>query len=439
MKFHPVRRLEGELAVPGDKGIAQRAILLAAGVDGKTVIRGLPTGGDVLSALGAVEILGRRPIPGPKALVETSEPGSRGLGFLELEGKTRWRSLEPSGPVDCRNSGTTMRLLMGILAGSVDSAILIGDESLSRRPMGRVRDPLRQMGAEIDLSADGTAPVRIRGRRLTAIDYVAPIASAQVKSAILLAGTQADGTTTVLETTQTRDHTERMLAFLGAPVEVTPKGVSIKEIDLFGDKEIDIPGDFSSASYLLAAAAILEGSDVTIRGVGLNPTRIAFLEVLSRYGALVETSGAVEVSGEPRGTVRIRAAGRRPPEISPAQVPSLIDELPLVAVLAAYAEGDTEVRGAAELRVKESDRIAAIVEGLRELGVRTRELPDGFAVHGGGRPGGGTVTAGGDHRIALALAVAALGAGAETEIDDWRAADVTYPAFAADLERLIVP
>jgi 3-phosphoshikimate 1-carboxyvinyltransferase len=328
-----------------------------------------------------------------------------------------------------------MRLLMGILAGRPGEVTLRGDESLSRRPMRRVAEPLRLMGANVELAGDGTPPVGIKGAALHGIRYELPVASAQVKSAVLLAGLLAEGRTTVVEPVRTRDHTERLLGFLGAAVQVDGDAISVEAASLFGDKEINVPGDFSSASFLLTAAAITDGSDVTVADVGLNPTRTAFLQVLERFGAQVETGGLVELSGEPRGWVRVRAGDRRPPWVEPHEIPACIDELPLVAVLGAAAAGTTELRGAGELRVKESDRVATIVDGLVRMGVRARALPDGFVIDGGPIEGG-VVDSHGDHRIAMALAVAGLAARGATTVRGWGAVGVSYPEFERDLQRL---
>jgi 3-phosphoshikimate 1-carboxyvinyltransferase len=329
-----------------------------------------------------------------------------------------------------------MRLLIGILAGGSIETVLTGDSSLSQRPMRRVADPLKLMGGLVELSPAGTPPVRVIGRPLHGVAYELPVASSQVKTAVLLAGVQADGTTTVREPALTRDHTERMLALFGAAPERDRGGLTVKRTELFSDKEINIPGDFSSASFLLTAAAVVEEGDVTVRGCGVNPTRTPYLNVLRSFGASVEVTNETVVSGEPRADVRVRAGDRRPPQLAPGDVAACIDELPLVAVLGALAAGETEVRGAAELRVKESDRIDALVAGLRGMGADIRALPDGFAVRGPAVLAGGRLDSFGDHRIAMALAVAALTARGETVIEGSQSAAVSYPEFAADLESI---
>jgi 3-phosphoshikimate 1-carboxyvinyltransferase len=427
----PARRVEGELGVPGDKAISHRALILAPAVEGRIAVSGLSTAVDVASTRRCVGQLG---------LILSSDAQVEHEGwtnFLELEGSGGWRARKDQARLDCGNSGSTMRMLMGALAGPSGTSTLVGDTSLSRRPMERVATPLRLMGAEIGLGDGGVPPVRIEGRQLSAIEYEMPVASAQVKTAVLLAGLQAVGETRVTEPAPTRDHTERMLAALGC--ETRGHGsVSIRPTKLFGDKEISIPGDFSSASFLLTAAAVLDGSQLTIKNVGTNPTRTAFLRILESFGAELRIETEREVSGEPRGDIVIRSGDRRPLNVGADLVPGAIDELPLVAVLGCFAEGDTIVRDAAELRVKESDRIATIVDGLTRMGARIDPTPDGFVVHGPSRLTGATVDSHSDHRIAMALAVAALGAEGPTVIRNWEAADVSFPGFADALATVTV-
>lgn len=439
LTLEPAARLSGSIAVPGDKAISHRALILAPAIHGAVGISGLSPAGDVASTRRAMRDLGllggrEHSQVELEALAEPFKPSID----LDLEAaRPGWASRAPNRPLDCGNSGSTMRMLMGALAGPGAPTTLSGDASLSRRPMERVAAPLRQMGARISLGEGGKPPVLIEGAMLAGIDYVMPVASAQVKTAILLAGLQAQGATTVRENAPTRDHTERMLAFLGCETRRDGR-LEVGPTELLGDKEINIPGDFSSASFLLSAAALLPGSEIEVRGVGVNPTRTAFLDILRAFGAEVSTAGEREVSGEPRADLRVRAADRRPVRVDPAVVPGAIDELPLVAVLGCAAEGDTEVRGASELRVKESDRIATIAEGLTLMGADLETLPDGFVVHGPCRLRGATVDAQGDHRIAMALSVAALGAEGPTTILGWEAADVSYPGFAEALGSLVV-
>jgi 3-phosphoshikimate 1-carboxyvinyltransferase len=330
-------------------------------------------------------------------------------------------------------------MMTGLLSGvPAMEADLIGDSSLMRRPMSRVAEPLRLMGAEISLSSEGTAPVRISGRTLEGIEYRLPVASAQVKTALILAGLHAEGRTIIEEPQRSRDHTERLMAFLGVDVTRGELRYEVTAAKLVGDRSIDIPRDFSSAAFVICAAALLPGSDVTILGCGLNPTRTAFLDILRRFGAEVEMDDVREVSGEPRGALRVRYAGTRAVRVGSSEVPGAIDELPLVAVLGTAAEGETTVEGAGELRVKESDRIRAIAEGLRRMGGDVREEADGFTVVGPTRLHGAHVDAGGDHRIAMALAVAGLAAEGETVIHGWEAADVSFPRFAEALQAVTV-
>ncbi|MCA1831465.1 MAG: 3-phosphoshikimate 1-carboxyvinyltransferase [Actinomycetota bacterium] len=432
MIIRPSSTARGELRVPGDKGISHRAILIGAGVEGTIHAEGLSLAGDVARTLSCMRQLGL----GAEILATNSPPEvelavSKAFVSLKLEGSAGWARLARAAQLDCGNSGTTMRLLMGILAGGAQRIVLAGDPSLSRRPMARVANPLRDMGADVGLSAGGTPPVRLAGGNLRGIDYESPVASAQVKSAVLLAALQAEGSTSYREPSPSRDHTERMLRSFG--VDVGRDVLRVEPTQLFGDKSINIPGDFSSASYLLTAAAIAPEGDVTVEGVGVNPTRTAFLDVLRAFGARVDVSKPVEQSGEPRADVRVRTGQRRPPVIEPDAIASCIDELPLVAVLAAVADGETEVRGASELRVKESDRIASIVAGLSGMGADIRALEDGFVVRGPSRLRGASVDSAGDHRIAMALAVAALAAEGETSISGWDSVSISYPGFEHDL------
>lgn len=388
--------LIGTLAVPGDKSISHRAAILAAMAGGRSRIRGFSPAWDCRStrlALASLSTAVRLSEDGAEAVVEAGP-------------------FAASGPVDCGRSGTTMRLLSGVLAAAGGRFELTGDEQLLRRPMERVALPLRRMGARVETTA-GRAPLEIEGGELHGIELVLPMASAQVKSAVLLAGLSASGPTTVIEPAPSRDHTERLLAWLGAPVSHRsggPGGEAVTVLPAGVEPfDLEVPGDLSSAAPLLAAAALVPGSDVTIEGVGLNPGRTGFLDVLARMGAVVEAS--VESGDpEPAGRVRVRHAPLHAVEVRPAEVPRLVDELPLVGLVATAAEGTTVVRGAAELRVKESDRIAGLVNGLRGLGAEAEAWEDGFAVTGPAALGGGTCDALGDHRLVMAFAVAALAA-----------------------------
>lgn len=415
--------LSGTARVPGDKSISHRMALLAAVARGRSRIDGYSRAGDCESTLEVIRGLG--------VSVE------RDAGSVVIEG-AGWEGLtRPESELDCGRSGTTMRLACGVLAGASIEATLTGDPQLLGRPMERVAEPLRLMGASVK-TTDGHPPIRVSGSSLTGIEYELPVASAQVKSAVLLAGLRATGVTTVIEPIPTRDHTERLLSWLELPVENTdgPHGkLAIRQ----GDPrafEATVPGDFSSAAPLLAAAATVPGSTVTVEGVGLNPTRAAFLEVLARMGAEVEVEPGPEAGPEPGGSVTVTHAELRSVEIGEKEVPGLIDELPLVGILGALAEGTTVVRGAGELRVKESDRIAGLVHGLRALGAEADELPDGFTVTGPSKLRGGAVDSLGDHRLAMAFAVAALAASDPLSIEGLDSVADSFPSFVPTLESL---
>ena len=420
----PARRFRGRVRVPGDKSISHRALILGALATGSTTIRGLAPGGDCQSTRGCLSSLGVRieELQGPAGVVWQVE--GRGLGGL----------VAPARPLDAVNSGTTARFLMGVLAGHLFPATLTGDASLCRRPMGRVADPLARMGARIDTTG-GCLPATITGARLRAVTFEMPIPSAQVKSAVLLAGLHADGTTTVVEPQQTRDHTERALATFGADVSVDGRQVSVRGGRPLRGASIVVPGDPSSAAFWGAAAAGIPGASVVMEGIGLNPTRTSFLHILERMGAVVEVQPDGAAGAEPHGTVIVRHASLRPAVIHPAEVPGLIDELPALAALATHG-GGLSVTGAGELRVKESDRIAALAAGLRALGGAVEEFDDGFSVSGARRLTGGVADAAGDHRLAMAFAIAALGAGGESMIRGADAAAVSYPGFFDALEEL---
>ncbi|HZP41278.1 MAG TPA: 3-phosphoshikimate 1-carboxyvinyltransferase [Candidatus Binatia bacterium] len=414
--------LRGTVDVPGDKSIAHRALLLGALAEGATTIHRFPGGADVLSTLGAVRALGA----GAERRGDT----------VRVEG--RGSALGPPGDVrvDCGNSGTTMRLGAGLVAGGPGCVVLDGDASLRRRPMERVAEPLRRMGARVE-TTDGHAPLTVRGGRLAAIDCRLPVASAQVKSAVLLAGLRAAGTTRVREPLVTRDHTERLLGHFGVRVARHPDGAAVAGGQRLVGTDVPLPGDPSSAAFLVVAALLVPDSRLILRDVGLNPTRTGFLDVLGRMGAGVEVADTREVAGEPWGTLRVRSVRLRATTIGPAEIPGTIDELPVLCVAAALAEGETTIAGAGELRVKESDRIAGI-EQLRLLGVDVRTTPDGIAIRGrAGRPlAGGAVATAGDHRIAMAFAVAGLVATDGVVLDDAGCADVSFPGFFARLAAL---
>lgn len=409
------------LRVPGDKSIAHRAIMLAGLAEGTSRVRNVPDGLDVRSTRRAMETLG---------VAIDDEPGA-----LVVRGRAG-RLAQPLGPIDCGNSGTTMRLLAGILATRPLAVTLDGDASLRSRPMRRVAEPLAPFGAHISLSAKGTAPMVILGNgQAQGVDAFVKIASAQVKSALLLAALGAHGPTTLTGALATRDHTERLFAAFGIPIVRRPEKVVVEGPAVPRAVDVDVPGDISSAAFLLAAAAAAPGASVLVEDVGLNPTRDAFLGVLRRFGAEV-TATVTHPSPEPRGTVAVKGAALRAIEIAPHEVPGLIDELLLVGVLGAFARGTTVVRGAHELRVKESDRIDRFADAARALGADVETFDDGFAIRGPARLRSATIATAGDHRIAMAFSVAARVAGVALRLDDPHCVAVSFPGFADALEKV---
>ncbi|HSL66517.1 MAG TPA: 3-phosphoshikimate 1-carboxyvinyltransferase, partial [Gaiellaceae bacterium] len=388
MRVAPAAALAGHVRVPGDKSISHRALLVGAVCDGETRVEGWGRSGDTESTLAAVRALG----------VEVHEEDEttlvvRGAGLRGLRA--------PDGPLDCGNAGTLMRLLPGLLAGQEGRFELVGDDSLSRRPMERVAEPLLRMGVRIE-TVDGLPPVTVEGGPVTAIDYRLPVASAQVKSAVLLAGLYADGRTTVVEPRPTRDHTELLLQAAGARVARRPTSASVDPVERLRLDRVEVPGDFSSAAPLLVAAAIVPGSELTLHGVGLNPRRTGLLDVLGRMGARIAVYNRRRAGNEPVGDVDVRASELVATRVGPDEVPALVDELPLVALAMVHARGESRVEGAEELRVKESDRIEATAAALHALGSRVEARDDGWRIRGvPARPRGGTVQSGGDHRIAM--------------------------------------
>jgi len=423
MRVEPVAAFEGHVAVPGDKSISHRAVLVGAICDGETRVAGFGRSADTEATIAAVRTLGVRVDEHDVDVLSVHGAGHRGLR-------------EPDSPLDCGNAGTLMRLLAGILAGQRGRFELVGDESLSARPMERVAEPLRRMGAHVE-TTDGHAPLVVEGAALSAIDYELPVPSAQVKSAILLAGLFATGRTTVVEPVPTRDHTERLLERAGARVTRRPRSVSVEAAERLTLDEIEIPGDFSSAAPLLVAAAIVPGSRLTVHGVGLNPRRIGLLDVLERMGARIAIYHRRLLGREPAGDVEMRASELVGATVSAAEVPSLIDELPLLALAACHARGETVVRGAGELRLKESDRIEGVVEELRRIGGHIRPTRDGFRVRGvPTRLRGGIVDSRGDHRLAMLGAVAGVSSSEGVELRGANAVEVSFPGFFEVLKQL---
>lgn len=415
MRIEPAAALVGHVGVPGDKSISHRAVLLGALGEGETRVRGFGRSGDTQATVEAVRALGVEVED-----VAEDELVVHGVGL---------RGLRP-GRVDCANAGTLMRLLAGIAAGQEGTFELTGDESLSARPMERVAEPLRRMGAEVE-TTDGHAPLRVTGSAaLRGIDYRLPVASAQVKSAVLLAGLNADRPTTVVEPAPSRDHTELMLEAAGARLRRRAHAVTVEPAGALRLGEVLVPGDFSSAAPLLVAAAIIPGSDLTVHDVGLNPRRAALLDVLERMGARVSVFNRRRAGREPVGDVQVQAGELVATRVRAEEVPALVDELPLVALLASHARGETVVSGAAELRVKESDRIEAVTDALRATGAHVRSREDGWTVRGvPARLRGGRIDSRGDHRIAMLGAVAGLASREGVEIGGAEAVAVSFPGF----------
>ncbi|NUO81878.1 3-phosphoshikimate 1-carboxyvinyltransferase [candidate division KSB1 bacterium] len=410
----PVQSIRGRLKVPGDKSISHRALMLAAIAEGQSRIEGLATGADVLSTKACMQQLGVEIEAAANALIVKG----RGLAALHA----------PAQALDAGNSGTTMRLLSGILATRPFATTLIGDASLSRRPMRRIIAPLELMGAKVTATAEGKAPLTIHGGKLNSMQYRLPVASAQVKSCVLFAGLDAEGETIVIEPSATRDHSERMLAAMGAELRGEHNRIGIRRSTLHG-MNISIPGDFSSAAFLIAAALLLSNSEAVLESVNVNPTRTAFLEVLKSMGATLALEGSNGPSFEPVATLHVQAQRLQGVRVNEALVPQLIDEVPILAVLATQAEGETIITGAQELRVKESDRLAALTTSLRAMGANVEELADGLIVRGPTRLHGAELDSFHDHRIAMAFAIAGLCADSPTTIQHAECADISFPGF----------
>jgi len=414
--------LRGTMMLPGDKSISHRSVLFAAIADGDTVINGFLTGEDTMNTAKAVVMMGI---------------GAEGLGTdrIVVNGKGLDGLSEPAGVLDLGNSGTGMRLMAGLLAGQDFFSVLTGDQYLRKRPMARIVDPLRQMGAIIDGRSGGKlAPLAIRGGRIRAIDYTSPVASAQVKSALLLAGLYADGETSVSEPFKSRDHTERLFRFFGVEVQESGRRVTVRGRQRLRAKgSLDIPADLSSAAFFMVAASIVPGSDLTIRNVGVNPTRTGLIDVLTAMGADITLMNSREQAGEPVADIRVKHKKLRAVEIAGNVIPRAIDEIPILSVAASYAEGKTVIRDAAELRVKESDRIAAMAAELRRMGVTVTEFPDGMEIAGRDELNGAVCESHGDHRVAMSMAVAGLAARGETVVRDASWIGTSFPGF----ERLL--
>ncbi len=420
--IHPARNILGSVGVPGDKSISHRYAMLAAIATGRSRFQNFSPGADCASTLGCVLALG--------CAVERDEEGAVVIGG-------RGPQLQaPLAPLNCGNSGSTMRMLSGILAGQPFSTELIGDESLSRRPMRRIVEPLAKMGAQIQSSEGGCAPLRITGSRLHGIDYLVPVASAQVKTSLLFAGLLAEGHTAVTEPVRTRDHGELALRAFGAKVDRLRNTVTIEGDQALHSLEAYIPGDSSSAAFFLCAAAIFPESNLVIDGVLLNPTRSALLDVLTAMGSRISMVRVEEQHGELLGTITLVPGAAKPVTIAGAQTALLIDELPVLAAIAPYVAG-LEVRDAGELRVKESDRLRAVTQNLRGMGAQVEQTEDGWRIPGGQQLHGTEIESFGDHRIAMAFAIAALRAQGDSLIRNSECVAISYPSFFADLERLL--
>ena len=430
MIIKPARSINGVVTVPGDKSISHRGAIIAAMAEGESQIENFSTGADCASTLRCLRQLG----------VEIEQCGTT----VRVKGVGKVGFQKPDVPLDCGNSGTTMRLLAGVLGGQRFESVLTGDDSLCRRPMNRVIEPLSLMGAAID-SKDGEAPLTIQGRNpLNAISYTLPVASAQVKSCILLAGLNTAGKTIVIEPSQTRDHTERMLQALGVRIEVSKlnegRNLSVLGESQLSGREINVPSDISGAIFFIVAAACLDGSTLELPNVGINPTRTAIIDVLRELGVEIDVSDPSESCGEPASTLRVSGrvvpAGDKSQKISGGKVAEIIDEIPILAVFGTQIDGGIEIRDASELRLKESDRIAAVVENLRRMGADVEEFDDGLRV-GRSNLVGAEVDSFGDHRIAMAFAVAGLFANGNTTIKHPECADISFPGFYELLESVV--
>ncbi len=409
--------LQGSLTIPGDKSVSHRSVMFAALADGTSHIEGFLEGEDTRATARIFSQLGVR--------IETPSASQRIVHGVGIDGLKA-----PDAPLDCGNAGTGMRLLAGLLAGQSFDCTLIGDESLSGRPMRRVTGPLSQMGAKIDTESDGTPPLHVHGgQSLHGIDFASPVASAQIKSAVLLAGLYAQGETSVVEPHPTRDYTERMLSAFGVEIEFSPGKARLRGGQRLRATDIVVPADFSSAAFYLVAASIIPGSELRLKQVGLNPRRTGLLHALRLMGADITEENPAEQGGEPVADLVVRYAPLKGARIPEALVPDMIDEFPALFVAAAAAEGQTVVSGAAELRVKESDRLAAMATGLRALGMQVDETEDGATLHGGVRLGSGTIESHGDHRIAMAFAIAGQISDGEVRINDIANVATSFPDF----------
>jgi len=426
MKIEPVKFLKGEVTIPGDKSITHRAIIFGALSEGKCLIENIGIGQDNLSTISVFKNLG------VKIKRESNFCIINGVGLHGLK--------EPKSVLNARNSGTTIRIVSGVLAAQNFFSVITGDKYLVRRPMKRIIEPLTLMGARIwGRQNNGFPPLAIIGNKhLKGISYELNIASAQVKSSILMAGMYADGDTSVTEPYKSRDHTERLMKYLGIPIEIQKRSVSIKGVNNIPSFNLKVPGDISSAAFFIVAATLLKNSEIVIKNVSLNSTRIGIIDALLNMGAYITLENVREECGEPVGDIIVKGVEKlKPVEIKGDMIPRIIDEIPILAVAAAFADGTTIIDDASELRVKESDRIRSIVDGLRSLGVDVEELPSGMIIHGKNKFRFGKVHTKGDHRIAMAFYVFGICSPNGLELDDLKAANVSFPEFFYKMRSLI--
>ena len=424
LKIKGIKKLGGELAIPGDKSISHRAVMIASCAQGETVINNYLPSADCLATIECFRKLGIEIERGSKVVVK-----GKGLSGLK----------QPQSLLDVGNSGTTIRLISGIVAGQNFEVNITGDASIRKRPMGRIARPLRAMGADFEgriVNGEVFAPLKIFGGNLKAVEYELPVASAQVKSAILLAGLFADGQTCVIEKVPSRDHTERMLEHFGASFEKLGERLSVVGQCGFDGNEVDIPGDISSAAFFIVAGTIVPNAELRISNVGINPTRTGILDVLHRMGAKIDVQGERILSEEPRADLIIKSSELKAIKLDGEIIPRIIDEIPIIAVAATQAAGVTEIRGAKELRIKESDRVKTIASELRKLGAQIDELEDGLRITGPAKLQGATVQSHGDHRIAMAMVIAGLVAEGETIIEDTDCIETSFPGFEKIVKQL---
>ncbi len=424
IKVKRKKRIKGEISLPGDKSISHRAIMLGSIAQGETRVKGLSDCVDCRNTLSAFLKLGVE--------IEEHSEGELTIHGQGLKGLTSAKEV-----IDVGNSGTTMRLLSGILAGQDFSSTITGDEYLQKRPMRRIILPLREMGTKISSPDDNHPPITIVGQKLHPIDYHSPVASAQVKSCVLLAGLYAKGRTSLTEPSPSRDHTERMLKYLGAPVEIKGTTIFIEGVSELEARPITIPGDISSAAFFIIACLLLKNSEIRIKGVGINPTRTGVIDILKKMGANIVIENVHELCGEPVADLIVKSNNLRATNIGGALIPRILDEIPVLAVAATQAEGVTEISDAQELRVKESDRIGNLVSELSKMGASIKEKEDGMVISGGKRLAGSSVDSFGDHRMAMALTIGGLIADGETTVNDVACIDTSFPHFMDTLNRMV--